>query len=234
MALMKKIFFATIMFFNISCFAQQYDMLFATVKHDTVTILDSNAWRNCAMFNVWDLYINNNQIELYERDTASACAVCYCLFDFKVTLAGLSNGSYTADVYSFYMDTICGDTTYIGTLNFTVSTKNLKDTAHIIDEFTNECHSIDNITEIYEKPGIIIFPNPASYEFTIQYSLPAETDKGEVTLFNLQGKIIKHFKVDKDLNTLIISTSDIASGLYYYQLTTVVQNSDRKKIVVIK
>lgn len=78
------------------------------------------------------------------------------------------------------------------------------------------------------------YPNPAKYITNIDYKLPNGINNGEIVFYNLQGIEVKRFKVDKTFNTLLISTSDIAAGTYYYQLQTTGQNSDGKKLIVIK
>ena len=78
------------------------------------------------------------------------------------------------------------------------------------------------------------YPNPSSSTTKIDYSLPMGIDKGEIVFFDLAGKEVKRYKVDKTFNTLLISTSDITSGNYYYQLQTTEQFSEGKKLIVIK
>lgn len=231
---MKKILLTLFMFVSISTFSQQYDMLFATVKHDTVTILDSNAWRNCvAEMNIWHYYINNNQIKLYETDTIYALTTCGCLLDFKVTIAGLTNANYVAEIYQFY-SAMPQDTTYIGSVNFTISNKKTKDTSYIINEYVNPCHSFDNISEMENEIGISLFPNPMTNEATVKFDLPMGINNGAIVFYNLQGNVIKRFTIDRTFTKLLISTTDIASGMYYYQLQTTSQNSVCKKLIVIK
>lgn len=222
------------MFVSISAFSQQYDMLFATVKHDTVTILDSNAFRNCvAEMNIWHYYIDNNQIKLYETDTIYDFALCDCLFDFKVTIAGLTNANYVAEIYQFY-SAMPQDTTYIGSVNFTISNKNTKDTSYIINEYVNPCHYLNGISEMENETGIGLFPNPTTNEVTIRYALPLGVNNGVIVFYNLQGNEIKRFTIDRTFTTLLISTEDIASGMYYCQLQTTGQKSVCKKLIVIK
>lgn len=78
------------------------------------------------------------------------------------------------------------------------------------------------------------YPNPAINTTRINYELPNGINEGVIVFYNLQGIEVKRFKVDKTFNTLLISTSDIAAGTYYYQLQTTAQNSEGKKMVVIK
>ena len=78
------------------------------------------------------------------------------------------------------------------------------------------------------------YPNPAVNTTKIDYTLQEGINEGEIVFYDLQGNEVKRFKVDKTFNTLLISTADIAAGTYYYQLQTAAQNSEGKKMVVIK
>lgn len=78
------------------------------------------------------------------------------------------------------------------------------------------------------------YPNPASNTTRVDYQLPDGTNQGEIVFYDVQGKEIKRFKVDRIFNTLLISTADIPAGTYFYQLKTSAQNSQGKKMIVIK
>jgi len=78
------------------------------------------------------------------------------------------------------------------------------------------------------------YPNPTSNSTTIDYKLPSGENQGEIVFYDLQGNEVKRFKVDQTFNSLLISTSDIAAGTYYYQLQTSGNISAGKKLVVIK
>jgi hypothetical protein len=78
------------------------------------------------------------------------------------------------------------------------------------------------------------YPNPTNNSTQINYSLPDSVDFGEIVFYDLTGNEVKRFKVDKTFDTLLISTSDINAGTYFYQLQTTGQNSDGKKLIVIK
>lgn len=78
------------------------------------------------------------------------------------------------------------------------------------------------------------YPNPTNNRTRIDYILPDGVNDGEIVFYNLQGTEIKRFKVDRTFNTLLISTADIASGTYLYQLQTNEQNSESKKLIIIK
>ena len=77
-------------------------------------------------------------------------------------------------------------------------------------------------------------PNPTNSTTTIEYSLPKGINNGEVVFYNTQGTEVKRFKVDNTFSSLLISTTDIPAGTYYYQLQTGGNASGTKKLVVIK
>jgi hypothetical protein len=77
-------------------------------------------------------------------------------------------------------------------------------------------------------------PNPTNNTTTIDYKIPDGFNQGEIVFYDLQGAEIKRFKVDKTFNSLLISTTDIPAGTYYYQLQTTGNTSAGKKMVVVK
>lgn len=95
-----------------------------------------------------------------------------------------------------------------------------------IAEANNVLVSQSNVSNAY--------PNPTNNTTQIDYTLPIGINEGEIVFYDLLGNEVKSFKVDRTFNTLLISTSDIASGTYYYQLQTTMENSEGKKMVVIK
>ena len=78
------------------------------------------------------------------------------------------------------------------------------------------------------------YPNPTNNNTRVDYTLPNGVYQGEIVFYDLQGKEIKRFKVDRTFDSLLISTTDIPAGTYYYQLQTSSQASGGKKLVVVK
>ncbi len=77
-------------------------------------------------------------------------------------------------------------------------------------------------------------PNPTNNTTNVDYKLPDGVHQGEIIFYDLQGTEIKRFKVDKTFSSLLISTTDIPAGTYYYQLQTAGNTSAGKKMVVVK
>lgn len=78
------------------------------------------------------------------------------------------------------------------------------------------------------------YPNPSNNATTIPYTLPTGTNQGEIVFYNVRGTEVKRFKVDNTFSTLLISTTDIPAGTYYYQLLINGNASAAKKMVVVK
>lgn len=78
------------------------------------------------------------------------------------------------------------------------------------------------------------YPNPTKYSTKIDYTLPKGVYKGEIVFYDTQGIEVKRFNVDNTFRTLMISTEDLQSGLYYYNLQTTQGNSEARKLVTIK
>lgn len=77
-------------------------------------------------------------------------------------------------------------------------------------------------------------PNPAAGSTQISFFLPEASD-ATLTISNLEGRILKVVNETfvKGLNTVLINTGELESGILFYQLDTPA-NSATKKMVVVK
>lgn len=92
-------------------------------------------------------------------------------------------------------------------------------------------------TDLHDMNNFAIsnpMPNPVSTHTQLSYVLPEGIKEGEIVLYDIQGKEVKRFKVDNTFDYLLISTSDMSAGTYYYQLQSSGQTSGAKKMIVIK
>ncbi|HXB41583.1 MAG TPA: T9SS type A sorting domain-containing protein [Bacteroidia bacterium] len=94
--------------------------------------------------------------------------------------------------------------------------------------------AIDRTSHSFASTVGNAYPNPTNGNTIIEYNLPKNINQGEIVFYDLQGTEIKRFKVDRTFNSLLISTSDIPAGTYYYQLQTSGNTSAGKKMVVVK
>jgi hypothetical protein len=77
------------------------------------------------------------------------------------------------------------------------------------------------------------FPNPTQQFVTIPYQLPQGETNASLHLYNQQGQLIQTYTVDATFSELIIQTSDLKSGNYYYELKTQSGQVQSKKLVKI-
>lgn len=75
------------------------------------------------------------------------------------------------------------------------------------------------------------FPNPSSGKVTIAYQIPEGQSTSEIVIYDIQGKELKRYQVDKAFSTLEIDNSDLPSGTYLYQLAG---SNQAKKMIIIK
>jgi len=80
----------------------------------------------------------------------------------------------------------------------------------------------ENSTPVVIKPSesaILCYPNPAGdfvqFDFT---RLAAEIRRGQITIYDLMGKIIAQKPLYENTENLIIDTRDISDGIYLYQI----------------
>lgn len=78
------------------------------------------------------------------------------------------------------------------------------------------------------------YPNPSDEYTRIDYKLPSGVNEGEMVFFDVNGRKIKQFNIDRSFGYLIISTTDLPAGTYYYTLQTVHGITEGKKMIIIK
>ncbi len=77
-------------------------------------------------------------------------------------------------------------------------------------------------------------PNPSKDEVKITFTLPEGTSRGELQLYGTNGQKIKTFQVDNRFGYIMLDNSQLASGVYYYNIVVNGQVSTTQKFVVIK
>jgi hypothetical protein len=71
------------------------------------------------------------------------------------------------------------------------------------------------------KNNILIYPNPADLNTTVEFSLPENTTSALLTIHDINGNIIMHHTVlnnSTDLQKITINTSNLNSGFYIIKL----------------
>ena len=90
------------------------------------------------------------------------------------------------------------------------------------------------ITEI--NPDEIIFsdafPNPANINTTIKYGIPKNANSSRVIIRDLLGNTVKEFHLSDDTGKLLINTSDMKAGIYFYSLVINDRIYKSKKLII--
>jgi hypothetical protein len=201
----------------------QIDTIYTTVNADTVTIHHDRTHRNCASLFRFDVHLEDIQITVFEVDTTGEWANCLCYFDLSVKTGPLKAGEYLVDVYE--TDLFSGDTSYVGSTNFTIEGSGNTGDFSTISRFQSNCYETTNINQTNEtipenftfsKP----FPNPFNPVTNIGFSIPVQ---GYVILnvYNLLGQKVATL-VNKNLPAGNYSVSwdgtDQESGIFLFRL----------------
>jgi len=89
-------------------------------------------------------------------------------------------------------------------------------------------------TGLSTKKMIKAYPNPAQHFTRVDYKLPEGCNRGSIVIYDLNGSKIHSYTVDAKFDHLILSTKELPSGTYFYQLVTARSRSKSQKIVVIE
>ena len=97
-------------------------------------------------------------------------------------------------------------------------------------------NNVTSVSPINNKMNgeMSVYPNPAVSYTNISYTLPQGTTQGQLILYDLAGRVLKEYAITSAFDHLGLTTSDIAAGTYFYQLSVSGNAIAAKKIVVVK
>jgi hypothetical protein len=78
------------------------------------------------------------------------------------------------------------------------------------------------------------YPNPSNGQVRIAYELPSGVSSGDLILTTDDGREVKRYHVTSAFSDLLIETSDLPSGSYFYKLVTEKGESQAQRIVMTK
>jgi len=102
-------------------------------------------------------------------------------------------------------------------------------------------------TVIYDLPGHLVstkqtgeligapgnaYPNPSTSFSVLPFTLPDGTDKGELQISDMQGRVVKTFDVDRTFDNVRINTGQFPKGTYLYRLVAGAYASKANKLIV--
>ena len=77
-------------------------------------------------------------------------------------------------------------------------------------------------------------PNPSSTQVKITFTLPQGVNQANLVLYSTTGQKIRSFVVDNTFGYILLDNSQLASGVYYYNIEANGIVSSTQKMVVIK
>ena len=77
-------------------------------------------------------------------------------------------------------------------------------------------------------------PNPSSTQVKITFTLPQGVNQANLVLYSTTGQKIRSFVVDNTFGYILLDNSQLASGVYYYNIEANGIISSTQKMVVIK
>jgi hypothetical protein len=103
-------------------------------------------------------------------------------------------------------------------------------------------------TNIYNLPGTLVsalslsgkqadlftnaYPNPASEQINLDYVLPSGVNTADLKLVNIQGQVVKNYRIDGHTDHLAITVNDLSEGVYNYYIEYNNSRTEAKKIII--
>lgn len=85
-----------------------------------------------------------------------------------------------------------------------------------------------------QNTNMKVYPNPTVNQITVEYKLPAGDNTGQLMLFDMTGKIHREYTVDNTFSNILIATSSLPVGTYYYTIKTKSSLIKGQKIIKIE
>jgi len=102
---------------------------------------------------------------------------------------------------------------------------------------TKKRGEVKPVSVLYDKsqhngiePLINIYPNPADDHITVEYAMLDKGDNVSVSIYDMQGKLIKTVKSDNQIDVLNINISDLQRGTYNVKFVSAMQGHYTVKI----
>jgi len=77
-------------------------------------------------------------------------------------------------------------------------------------------------------------PNPFSENSVVKYYVPSSAKQAQLVIYNMNGKMIKSYKLSPGMNTVNIAAGSLPSGQYNYSLLADGKKVDSKSMVITK
>jgi hypothetical protein len=77
-----------------------------------------------------------------------------------------------------------------------------------------------------------IYPNPASNQINIDYSMPIDVNEASVKIVNLLGTVVKEDPIDTRASNMKMDIFDLKGGIYFYSIYINGEIYNTKKLII--
>ncbi|MBP7390023.1 MAG: T9SS type A sorting domain-containing protein [Chitinophagales bacterium] len=109
----------------------------------------------------------------------------------------------------------------------------------------------DNASKVYSLPGTLVataiqdvnydnnnflapYPNPAGNYITLAYSLPSSIKEAKVSVYDMEGRIVKSYTIDHNYTEILIDTQGFGNGTYLCQINSNETRIADTKFIVLR
>lgn len=238
----KHIFFIALLSLALGLKAQTFQFTHnGNVINDTIYLDISSGDERTDFFHITNLSATTKEVRVYMEKIAMAtgsellmCVPPECSADTisASTITLLPNVEFTDfDFLYFYENTM---------------TSVIK--VHLINPVTEpEIGSLQSFVVVYknllslDKPvkqsnrttSLEVYPNPANYNTTINYTLASNYSSGKIIIRNMIGQELKSIPISGGSSAKqVVSTSDLPNGVYFYSIVGDGKTISTKKLIV--
>ena len=76
-------------------------------------------------------------------------------------------------------------------------------------------------------------PNPFTTETVIRYELPSSVERGQMMIFDMQGRQVRNYDLDQN-GKLTINANELEAGMYLYSLIVNGEEVSTKRMILTK
>ncbi len=180
-----------------------------------------------------NLFNTDNSIELLYVSYNYNTTLAYYTYDTRIANeSGTVLLSMPGGGYSYIYPAQTGSKLFVWVYNYAVSPGTVNTLVYSIPGQAASAvtdYPIENQVTLSKA-----FPNPTTNTVTIPYNLPENVNKAELKLFDVSGKLVKSFIIDRTFNNIVLQTSDLPAGMYLYRIEADGFKSETYKLSVSK
>lgn len=180
-----------------------------------------------------DLFNTDNTIEMLYVSYNYNTTLAYYTYDTRIVNEhGTILYSMPGAGYTYIYPAESGSKLFVWVYDFSMAPYALNTKVYSIPGKLNT--TVTGVPGNLKVSQSFAYPNPATSEVTIPYSLPSNVKQAELKLYSMNGALVKSFIVDHTFNSLTMKTSELPAGMYVYRIESDTFKSEPYKLVISK